>query len=682
MKKVFNLVFAVLATLAVVNCGGTVEVPTPPDDKPVTPYPGPDEPEDEGFGGDVTFTATIESLSDGSQPSWKKGESISVFDGESVVKSTNTAEDGPVGKFPATIKKGTEAVFALYPSVEGIRPSATSVNLEIPAEQTVGTPVPDYKVAKGKSDLLYFRNLLATVKFTIGLDNVTSVAFKAAGDAKVAGAINVDYSGENPVVSASTSTVTLKGQFKKGDACQITLAPAQLSGYTLEVCIGEKVVAHVDGAQTTLASGSILDLSEIKEDNPVYQITHMWLFGGTMPEWNCTAVFDMFTKAEQFNNEDGRGLNALKDNYLVLDSDGTFRNWAGEDGRNWWFVYDGAYNAEGGVDVDLKQFFDVLPRSTATYTIDSENNVVFTLPDGTTRNATLVPAGKYLMPQTTENGKPGQYITITDQALLFQITGGRDNYGEDVNMIYKDYWRICAHPRALFVEIKKVEEGFVLPASACTTDADFEYVPPTYNFDINTLPGVWNVYGGNSEPYGIWVNGGSGSDPAFISPIDKVWCWGPKTADNSVYCESDNTLTIKVTGLTQTSISGTIKWEAGEDGKFWDCIWRRNAGEPTDAHFGEDLSKYFSQLPKNTETAFSVDLSTMELLIGDNLKPRFLMPGVQTFTCGKRLEIPSNCFGLAFHNMDAIPVVEADHYSDVDRFVNAPLDYVIIFEKK
>ena len=320
MKKAINLIFAVLATLAVVNCGGTVEVPEVPEEKPVNPDPGPEEPEDEGFGGDVTFTATIESLSDGSQPSWKKGESISVFDGESVVKSTNTAEDGPVGKFPATIKKGTEAIFALYPSVEGIRPSATSVNLDIPAEQTVGTPVPDYKVAKGKSDLLYFRNLVATVKFTIGLDNVTSAVFKAAGDAKVSGAVNVDYSGENPVVSASASSVELKGTFKKGDVCQITLAPAQLSGYTLEIYNGEKVVAHVDGTQTTLAAGSILDLSEIKEDNPVYQITHLWLFGGTMPEWSCTAVFDMFTKSEQFNNEDGRGINALKDNYLVMEA--------------------------------------------------------------------------------------------------------------------------------------------------------------------------------------------------------------------------------------------------------------------------------------------------------------------------------------------------------------------------
>ena len=673
MKKAINIIFTVLATLAVLNCGGTVEVPEIPEEKPEKPDPGTGGgEEDEGFGGDVTFTATIESLSDGSQPTWKKGESISIYDGESVKTAANTENDGPVGKFPVTIKKKTEAVFALYPAVEGIQPTATSVNLEIPAVQNVGTAVPNYRVAKGKSDLLYFRNLLANVQFTIGMENVTSVLFKAAGDVKVAGSINVDYSGENPVVSSSVSSVELKGSFKKGDTYQITLAPAILTGFTVEIYNGDKILGHVDGAQTTLAAGSTLNLSEIKEDNPVYQITHMWLFGGTMPEWSCTAVFDMFTKADQFNKEDGRGLNALKDNYLVFNSDGTFRNWAGEDGRNWWFVYDGAYNAEGGVDVDLKQFYDVLPRSTATYTIDSENKVVFTLPDGTTRNATLVPAGNYLMPQTTENGGAGQYITITDQALLFEISGGRDVYNDDI--IYKDYWRICAHPRALFIEIKKVDEGFVIPEAACTTDADFEYVAPTYNFDWATLPGVWNLYGENrfgtpdtDKSYGLWVNGGSGTDPALISPINKSWCW-----NDSIGSEIDNTLTISVTGMSGSGVTGTIKWEGGPDGAFWDCVWKST---------GADLSNYFSPLPKGQST-FQVDLTTQEIVIGDNLKPRFLLPGVQTFTCNKRLEIPSNCFGLCFHIMDAVPVNESAHWTDADRFVNAPLDYVMIFQKK
>ena len=47
---------------------------------------------------------------------------------------------------------------------------------------------------------------------------------------------------------------------------------------------------------------------------------------------------------------------------------------------------------------------------------------------------------------------------------------------------------------------------------------------------------------------------------------------------------------------------------------------------------------------------------------------------------GKTKEIPVDCFGLAFHLMDPIAPTP-DRWNDVDRFVNAPLEYLIIFEK-
>lgn len=677
MKKAFKIIFTVLATLAVLNCGGTVEVPDEPEDKPVNPTPGP-EPggDDNSFGGDVVFQATIESLSNGTQPGWRKGESISIFDGATVVKASNTEEDGAIAKFPATIKKGAESVFALYPAKDGIQMTATGVSLEIPAVQNLGEEVPSFRVAKSTSELLYFRNLVAVANLTLTFDGATSIKLTAAGEGKIGGVVSVDYSGESPVVAASSATVELKGELKKGEKYPIVLAPANLTNCTVEVYSADKVIAHFDTGALNLASGAVVDMQEISKDMPIYHITHMWLWGGTMPEWGCSATFDLFDKSDQFNKEDGRGIDALKDNYLEFNSDGTFHNWAGEDARNWWFVYNGAHNSEGGVDLDLKEFFDVLPRASATYTIAEDSTVVFTLPDGTTKRATLVSKGTYMMPQTDDNGKEPKYITITTQALRFEITGGRDNYGEDVNIIYKDYWKICAHPRTLFIEIEQMPDGFEIPASACTTDADFEFVPPKYTFNMESLPGTWNVFGGNSAPYGLWVNGGSGSDPAFISPIDKAWCW-----NSSVYSESDNTLTVAITSYTQTAVSGTIDWEAGADGAFWDCIWNRLNGVASDSHFGEDLSKYFSHIPKGVSN-FSVNLATGAGKIGEDIDFTFLLPGMHSFTCGKRLEIVSDCFGLAFHNMDAIPVVDADHYTDVDRFVNAPLDYVIIFEKK
>ena len=673
MKKIFNIVLTALAVAAIASCGPDVDVPDNPDNNQNQNQNQNQNPDpDDGFGGEVTFNATIEVLSDGVQPSWKTGESISIYDGASVVKATNTAAEGQIGKFPATIKKGTTSVFALYPAIDGIQMTSTSVNVEIPATQTIGTAVPNFRVAKSTNNLLAFRNVVAVLNLTLSFDGATSVVLKAAGDSKIAGTVAVDYSGESPVVAATSGTVELKGEFKKGEKYPLVLAPANLTDCAVEVYEGETLKAHFNTGALNLTGGTVMDMDEVHPDMPIYHITHMWLWGGTGPEWNCTAIYDLFNMKDYFNNEDGRGIEALKDNYLVFNSDGTFRNWAGEDGRNWWYVYNREKNPETAQELDLKNFYEKLPRSEATYTIDEESNVVFTLPSGSTVNAKLLPAGEYEMPETL----PALKVKITTQALFFEISGGRDIWDgktkdgqrDSTMYIYTPYCKLAAHPRALFVEIEQMPDGFELPAAACTTDKDFEYVPPTYTFDINSLPGVWNVYGGNSKPFGLWVNGGSGGDPAFVSPIDKYWNW-----DDTIYNESDNTLTIAITGQNGNQVSGTIKWEAGADGKFWDCIWKNT---------GADLSAYFSPLPKGSSNVV-VDVQTGAMTIGTDLKATFLTAGMRSFTCGKTLEIPSNCFGLAFHLMEPIASnPEPPKYTDVDRFVNAPLDYVIIFEKE
>jgi hypothetical protein len=672
MKKIFNIIFTVIAAAAVLSCGPDVEIPEEPNkpNQPVDPTPGPEDPQDPGFGGDVTFTATIESISDGTQPLWKKGDVISVYDGTSTVKATNTADDGAVGTFPATIKKGTESVFALAPSNDGVQLSSTGVLLDIPVEQSISSPIPAYRVAKSKNNVLYFRNIVAVLNLSVGIDGVTSVVIKADDAAKIAGTMAVDYSGESPAVAASSSQIVVKGSFQKGEKYPVILAPAKLTKCSVEAYVGDSVVAQADLDGQTLNPGTVLEMPSMAPKNPIYRITNMWVWGGTgNSEYDFTKVFDILTLPDFFNNEDGRGISAIKDNYLVFNSDGTFRNWAGEDGRNWWFVYSGSKNPETHIDLDLSGFYDQLPRSTATY-VNEDGVITFTRPDGTTVNADLLPAGTYSMPDTN----PEKTITITHEALRFNITGGKSDVWTDI--IYNDYWKIAGNPRQLFMEIEKMPDSFTVPAASQTTDADFEYVAPTYNFDIASLPGVWKLYGKNiidgndkDKSCGIWVNGGSGDTPDFVSPIKKDWCWNT----GSIEKEIDNTLTVSVTKASNNEVSGTIKWGGGSDGEFWDCIWKKT---------GEDLSKYFSPLPKNIETSFTVDLQTMDLTIGESLKPRFLLPGVQTFTAGKRWEIPNNCFGLCFHIMDKQPLNDSDKYTDVDRFVNAPLDYVIIFEKQ
>ncbi|MBR3562676.1 MAG: hypothetical protein IKN93_02500 [Bacteroidales bacterium] len=678
MKRFINIIFTILATAAVLSCGPDVEIPEGPDkpNQPEKPTPGPEEPEDDGFGGDVTFTATIESISDGTQPLWKKGDVISIYDGTSTVKATNTADDGAVGTFPATIKKGTESVFALSPSNDGVQLSSTGVLLDIPVEQSIASPVPAYRVAKSKNSVLYFRNLLAVLNLSVGIDGVTSVVIKADDAAKIAGTMAVDYSGESPAVAASSSQIVVKGSFQKGQKYPVLLAPAKLTKCSVEAYVGDSVVAQADLDGQTLNAGTVLEMPSMAPKNPIYRITNMWVWGGTgNSDYDFTKVFDILTLPDFFNNEDGRGINAIKDNYLVFNSDGTFRNWAGEDGRNWWFVYSGSKNPETHTDLDLSGFYDQLPRSTATY-VNEDGVITFTRPDGTTVNADLLPAGTYVMPDTN----PEKVIEITREALRFNITGGRSNVWTDI--IYNDYWKIAGNPRQLFIELEKMPDGFTVPAAFQTTDADFKFEPPVYEFDMSSLPGTWNVYGGNSAPFGIWVNGGTGSSAAFVSPIDKAWCW-----NDSIYKESDNTLSISLTGRTETTISGTIEWGPGADGAYWDCKWNRQTkkgpgGNVDDENYGADLSKYYKPIPEGVSSV-TVNLQTGAGTIGTDVAFTFLKAGVHVFTFGKTLVIPSGCFALSFHLMDSKETVDQYNlYEDVDRFVYAPLDYVIIFEKQ
>ena len=54
---------------------------------------------------------------------------------------------------------------------------------------------------------------------------------------------------------------------------------------------------------------------------------------------------------------------------------------------------------------------------------------------------------------------------------------------------------------------------------------------------------------------------------------------------------------------------------------------------------------------------------------------------MRMFWLNKTKEIPNGCFGLAYHISDS--VAQTTYVGkDYDRFVLAPLEYVIIFEKE
>ena len=649
MKKALILLVPALALLA--SCGDAIEIPDVSGSGNV-PVIDPEVP----LSGDVVFTGTIEDLPDGSQAVWAQGESILLSDGASVQTLTNRAAAGQVAEFPGKVTEGKTAFVAVYPAADGVSIDGTTVSFEIPTAQTVAGPA--YKVAKASGTQLYFRSLVSVVHFSVGYEGVTKVRFQATGG-NIAGAVTADYAGETPTVSATEDFVEVTGAFQPGETYSFSALPGTYEGITIVAYSGDKATAHVSVGEVDLKKGLSVDLSALQQDIPTYRITNMWVCGGTGPEYGGAGVIDILTKTNYWNTEDGRGITALLDNYYQLRPDGTFVNYAGEDGRNWWFVYSGSVNPASGKDLDLRKFYDVLPLSEGRYALNG-NTVTFTKADGSTTQALFLGPGTYEVP-----GAGGKSVTITRQALAFTITGGKDDW----NNIYKDYDKIAARPRALFIEMEQMPDGFVVPAESQTVDADFKYEPPVDPgdmFDWNSLPGSWNVRGGNSSPFGIWVLGGSGDDPAFVSPIDKSWDW-----DDTIWKESDNGFVIAVTAMEGTTVTGTTNWWAGNDGAFWNYKWNKT---------GEDLSRFYNKIPKG-KYEFTIDFATLTVTWSTGETAKFLTPGTAEFVYGKTLEIPTGCFGLWFHLMDPIPAT-SDRWTDVDRFVNAPLEYVIIFEKQ
>ena len=661
MKKLFLYAMTAFAAFAVLSCEGKVEIPDDnkedPDEHKEDP---PQPPVEEEKTAEIVFQATIELFPDGTQPQWAKGDQISIFDGENIVTATNSEEAGEVAKFKATVLKNATVV-ALYPALENPNITAQGVTLEIPATQEIGKEVPQYKVAKSSGNMLSFKHLVSTVYVSVGMEGVTKVEFAVNEGALIAGSVNVNMAADDPVTVAATNKVVLTGTFEAGKEYPVVIVPAEFTSYSITAYAGEDVAAESSGDAFWLAPGVVVSMPTLMPAPPVYQISHMWVWGGTGPEYGGTKIIDLFTVPQYFDDTEGRGIEAIKDNYFVLGFDGKIYNWAGEDGKNWWYVYDASVNPETKKDIDIKDLYEVLPRSVGDYTIDPETGVMtFTLEDGKQTAAKYMPAGTYALPDTKE-------ITVEEPGLMFELSG-KDNW----DYIYKDYDIIACRPRILFIELHQMPDGFEVPEASKTTDKDFEFVPepddPVVEFDFSVLPGKWNVYGNNSEGnYGIWVLGGSGDDPAFVSPIAKSWDW-----NDSIWRESDNGLVVKVTGQNGTVVSGTINWWAGDDGKFWDYKW--NKTDPA-----TDLSEFYDVIPKG-ESQFTMDLATLDVTLSNGKTPKFLTPGEHEFVYGKKFTVKENCFALDFHIMDPIEATN-DRWNDVDRFVNAPLEYVIMFEK-
>ena len=638
---------------------------------------------------------------------WTADDRISLFNKSTVNREfVFTGETGAEsGEFREVDNGGSATgaaipyVVAVYPYQSSVSISNSGLSLTLPAEQAYAEKSfglgANTMVSLGADDNLQFKNMGGYLRVSLyGGVSVNSITLKGNNNEKIAGKANVSMSADGSaslamaedatteITLTCASPVALGATAEESVDFWFVVPPVTFSkGFTVTVNYeGGSAAKSTDKSVTIkrnyLSKMAPYDVTAKPAAATTYRISHLWLWGGTGQQYGGTKVIDLLTKPDYFNKEDGRGVTALEDNYYQIGADGVFVNYAGEDARNWWFVYSGSVNPESGRDLDLRKFYDVLPLSSGKFAIDG-STVTLTKADGSTTSATLVGPGTYDMP----NSNPVKSVTIETQALMFEIKGGAESWNQSI--MYTDYHAIAGNPKALFIELEQMPADFVVPEASRTTDADFKYIPPEDpggEFDWTKLPGKWNVYGNNSKPFGIWVLGGSGTTAAFVSPIEKTWDW-----DDTIYRESDNEIVIKVSSMNTTSATGTTNWWAGADGKFWNYIWKNTTASDLSEYYGTDLSQYYDQIPKG-ESDFSLDFATMTVTLGNGHKAKLLTPGTHEFKgteelyFKKTLDVPEGCFALWFHLMDPVPLTSYKD-RDIDRFLFAPLEYIIIFEK-
>ena len=643
MKKSINKVLAFLAlALTVTSCGDYLEMPD------IVRNPLPDGTE-EPITGDLVFHGTTETLAN-----WENGDKISLFDGKSVSIVENSAGSGAVAEFKKAVSEHVSSWLAFYPATENMASTTAMSSIPTMQKATVGSCQREASmmIAKSSTSRLYFRNLAAEVSVVLDMDDITSITLSATDNTPLTGEFTVDYSNDDPIVEASGTSVnyvTLEGNIERGKEYRFAVLPTHVEGFALVAknANGEEVAHNVSNNVAHLTAGSILDLGTIKADVDLpktYRIAHMWLWGGTGAEYDCSKLWDMFEKAGCFDSEDGRGIDALKDDVLEMYPDGTFKNWAGEDARHWWMAFDKSQTPSQYKSLDMSAYYSVLPKNEGTYTINADT-ITFTHEDGRVTTGTIVGPGTYELPGCS----PAKSVTITTMAIKFVLPSAPDDWDHS----WDDYGVFYRKPRQLYVELEQMPAGYVTPEESKTVDnvVFVEPADPEPDFDITTLPGSYKVKA-------LRVNGGSGDDPAFVDPVEKSWCW-----DESIWWESDNRLEITST---------TLNYWSGDDEKFWDYKWHGGQSDEV------DMSHVYGILPHG-ETNYSLDIATMEMTIGDR-KAKLLAPGTHHFSAGNRdLTIDNGCIAIHFHIMDMVDATP-ERWTDVDRFVNAPIDWVMIFE--
>lgn len=229
----------------------------------------------------MTFTASApqtRTLLDGLNVHWVEYDEIAIWDGSEGyqkfmvdTESINGSEATFTG--PALVPGADYTAF--YPLIAVESMNATSVNFNLPAEQTAvaGTFANQLapslaRVTDGSTNLV-FNNLCALVKFTAGADMAGEGTLTLVGGnatEALAGKLAYDYTDGALTADEPATRITLKGTFKAGKDYYFVVLPGTLpNGFSLLYDDGKgKLYRKATGKSTELQAGRILNLGELK----------------------------------------------------------------------------------------------------------------------------------------------------------------------------------------------------------------------------------------------------------------------------------------------------------------------------------------------------------------------------------------------------------------------------------
>ena len=275
MKKVYSYMFAAVAMFAAVSCQKEIITPEMPEENV------------EVF--EVIAVATEETkttLKEGVKTYWTSSDALTVFDAEGVNQkfTTDITTDAASARFTtnkfAYPVDPEAALIAVYPYTAGATLNGTTVTgLSLPTSQDASANNFDPKATIAYANAtvadnrnLKFNNAYGLFKFTIGEDNITSVAISTNNKESLSGNVSLSIAdGKMTVVSDANSTVTLKGTFTKGSVYYIAALPGTFTK-GIKVSLGTASgTTEVKSTQNsvTLKANSVLELGTIQNKSEV-----------------------------------------------------------------------------------------------------------------------------------------------------------------------------------------------------------------------------------------------------------------------------------------------------------------------------------------------------------------------------------------------------------------------------